>query len=52
MTDFRKILTGRFLENMKYFLLKIQPSIAYVARLLREALMSENKRLTINYKVV
>jgi len=40
---------GKFAVNV---LLKIQPHLAYVATLPCETLMSENKRLTINYKVV
>ena len=34
------------------WLLQIRPLLAYVATLLCEILMSQNKRLTINYKAV
>ena len=45
--------TGRFLGRFAInWLLKIPPLIAYVATLLCETLMSENKRLTINYEVM
>jgi len=36
----------------KKVVIKIPPHLAYVATLFCETLMSENKRLTINYKVV
>jgi len=45
--------TERFLGKFAVkWLLKIPRHLAYVATLLFETLMSENKRLTINYKIV
>jgi len=45
--------TERFLGKFAVkWLLKIPRHLAFVATLLFETLMSENKRLTINYKVV
>ena len=45
--------TGRFLDKLAVkWLLTISPLLAYVATLFCETLMSENKRLTIDYKVV
>ena len=40
---------GQFIVK---WVLKIPSHLAYVATLLCETLMSENKRLTINYKVM
>jgi len=50
---FTIFFAGRFLGKFAVsWLLKILPLLAYVATLPCETLMSENKRLTINYKVV
>jgi len=48
-----KKFAGKFLSKFAVnWLLKIPPPRAYVATLPCETLMSENKRLTTNYKVV
>ena len=53
LTDFQFFFTERFLGKFALkWLLKIPPPLAYVATLLCKTLISENKRLTINYKVV
>ena len=50
---FTIFFTGRFLGKLAVkWLLTVLPLLAYVATLPCETLMSENKRLTINYKVV
>ena len=47
------LFTGRFLAKFTVkWLLKIQPLLAYVATPPCESLVSENKLLAINYKVV
>ena len=53
LNRFTKLFTGRFLGTFEVqWLLTIPPHLAYVATLPCELLMSENKRLTINYKEV
>ena len=53
LTDFQFFFTERFLRKFAAnSLLKIPTHLANVATLPCETLMSENKRLTINYKVV
>jgi len=48
-----RLQTRSFLSKFSVkSLLKIPPCLAYVATLPCETLMSENKRLTINYRVV
>ena len=50
---FTKIFTGRFLGKFSVNrLLKLPPVLAYVATLPCVTLLSENKRLILNYKVV
>ena len=52
-TDFQNFVNSRFLGKFAVkWLLKIPPNLAYVATLPCETLMSENKQLLINYKVV
>ena len=50
---FTIFFTGRFLGKfaLRRFI-KIPPFLAYVATLSCETLMPENKRITVNYKVV
>jgi len=53
LNQFSKKITGRFLDKFAVkLLLKILPHLAYVATLPCKTLVLENKRLTINYKVV
>jgi len=50
---YKKNFSGRFLgEFAVKWLLKVAPHLAYFATLLCEILNAENKRLTINYKVI
>ena len=50
---FTNFFSGRFLRKFAVnWLLQTALLLAYVATLPCETLMSENKRLTINYKVV
>jgi len=52
LNRFTIFFSGRFLGKFAIkWLLKIPPHLAYVATLPHETVMSENKRLTINYKV-
>ena len=51
LNRFKKKITGIFFNKFVVnWLLKNPPLLAYVATLPCETLMSENKRLTINYK--
>jgi len=53
LNRFSFFFTGRLLGKFAVkALLKIPPNLAHVATLPCETLMSENKRLAINYKVV
>jgi len=53
LTDLQKFFTGRFFGKFAVkWLLKVPSNLAHVATLPCETLMSENERLTINYKVV
>jgi len=53
LNRFKKKITGKFLGKVvAKRILKLPPRLAYVATLPCEALMSANKPLTINYKVV
>ena len=53
LTDLRNFFTPRFLDKLAVrWSSKILPLLAYVATLPCKTLMSENKRLTINYKAV
>ena len=53
LTDLKNVFTVRFTGMFALiWLLQIRPLLAYVATLLCEILMSQNKRLTINYKAV
>jgi len=53
LADFQKCLTGRFPDKSAVkSLLKIPPHLVYAATLPCETLMSENERLSINYKTV
>jgi len=47
-----KILSLILQKNCSKWVITIPPQLAYVATLNCETLMSENKRLTINYDVV
>jgi len=53
LTDYQKLYTGKVAGKFAVkWLLRIPPRLVYIATQPNETLMSENKRLSINYKVI
>jgi len=53
LTDYQKFYTAKVAGKFAVkWLLKIPPRLAYIATQPNSTLMSENRRLSINYKVI